>query len=70
MANREDHPELWTAAEFLNSVEPQRMERASYAEDCADLLRRADAVAVMGGHGWSPDGEYPMAVWIETYQNF
>jgi hypothetical protein len=70
MTRHEDRLDLWTAPEFLNSVEPQRMERASYAEDCSDLLRCADAVAVMDGHTWDQDGKYPMAVWIKAYTNF
>lgn len=70
MTRHEERTELWTAAEFLNSVEPQRMERANHDEDCADLVRRADGVAVMDGHSWDQDGKYPMAVWIKAYTNF
>ena len=70
MTSREDDLDLWTAADFLNSVEPQRMERENHAGDCSDLLRRADGVAVMEGHAWSQTGKYPIAVWIKAYTNF
>lgn len=71
MTDRDERPDLWTATEFLTSIEPHRMGQAGMgAADEDALVRRADAVAVMQGLGWNKDGEYPIAVWIKAYKDF
>ena len=60
---------LWTASQFLSSIEPCRMSHViDAAIELDGLVRQAHGVAALNDYGWNPNGQYPLAVWIKAYR--
>lgn len=70
MSRNKRQVELWTACQFLASLEPCRMRQPKNSNSAmADLLLHAHVIAVLSGEGWNPHNEYTLGVWVTAYQS-
>ena len=70
MGQHKKPSELWSATQFLGSLEPCRMrEKQDSNAAVSNLILHAHVIAVMNGEGWNQNNRYTLGVWVTAYQS-